>query len=177
MLSATPTLADQDFALVVVRSVVQLSCVATWEELRGRSGGAVWRQAQLVPMLTPEALPTGDSHGTPAVQNHYCPRGGPRQSPSLHRLRLQRRGHRPGGLLVGHLGSADLLGVREKELADPPAEATAPLAVDDVAAARSASVRALLNALERRVIAPKEPGLFWMIDGKPLVISGGSQDR
>lgn len=42
---------------------------------------------------------------------------------------------------------------------------------------RSASVVALLNALERRIVAPKEPGLFWMIDGKPLPISGCSKDR
>jgi hypothetical protein len=42
---------------------------------------------------------------------------------------------------------------------------------------RSASVVALLDALERRVIAPKEPGLFWMIDGKPLPIGGCSKDR
>jgi hypothetical protein len=42
---------------------------------------------------------------------------------------------------------------------------------------RSASVVALLQALERRVIAPKEPGLFWIVDGKPLVIGGCSKDR
>jgi hypothetical protein len=42
---------------------------------------------------------------------------------------------------------------------------------------RSPSVRALLDALERRVVAPKEPGLFWMIDGKPLPIGGCSKDR
>lgn len=42
---------------------------------------------------------------------------------------------------------------------------------------RSPSVLALLNALERRVVAPKEPGLFWMIDGKPLPIGGCSKDR
>lgn len=42
---------------------------------------------------------------------------------------------------------------------------------------RRASVRCLLNALEERVIAPKEPGLYWMIDGKPLPISGCSSDR
>jgi len=42
---------------------------------------------------------------------------------------------------------------------------------------RSPSVVALLDALERRVTAPKEPGLFWMIDGKPLVIGGCSKDR
>jgi len=42
---------------------------------------------------------------------------------------------------------------------------------------RSASVVALLNALERRVTAPKAPGLFWMIDGKPLPIGGCSKDR
>jgi hypothetical protein len=42
---------------------------------------------------------------------------------------------------------------------------------------RSASVVALLQALERRVVAPKEPGLFWIVDGKPLVIGGCSKDR
>lgn len=42
---------------------------------------------------------------------------------------------------------------------------------------RHPSVRDLLNALERCVIAPKQPGLFWMIDGKPLPISGCSKDR
>jgi hypothetical protein len=42
---------------------------------------------------------------------------------------------------------------------------------------RSPSVVALLDALERRVIAPKAPGLFWMIDGKPLPIGGCSKDR
>jgi hypothetical protein len=42
---------------------------------------------------------------------------------------------------------------------------------------RSPSVVALLDALERRVIAPKGPGLFWMIDGKPLPVGGCSKDR
>ncbi len=42
---------------------------------------------------------------------------------------------------------------------------------------RSASVRTLLDTLERRVVAPRQPGLFWMIDGKPLPISGCSKDR
>ena len=42
---------------------------------------------------------------------------------------------------------------------------------------RSASVVVLLDALERRVTTPKEPGLFWMIDGKPLPIGGCSKDR
>jgi hypothetical protein len=42
---------------------------------------------------------------------------------------------------------------------------------------RSATVVALLDDLERRVVAPREPGLFWMIDGKPLVIGGCSKDR
>jgi hypothetical protein len=42
---------------------------------------------------------------------------------------------------------------------------------------RSPAVRALLNELERRVIAPQAPGLFWIIDGKPLPISGCSKDR
>jgi len=42
---------------------------------------------------------------------------------------------------------------------------------------RSPSVVALLDALERRVVAPKEPGLFWIIDGKPLPIGGCSKDR
>jgi hypothetical protein len=42
---------------------------------------------------------------------------------------------------------------------------------------RTPSVVALLDALERRVVAPKEPGLFWMMDGKPLPIGGCSKDR
>lgn len=42
---------------------------------------------------------------------------------------------------------------------------------------RSPSVVALLDALERCVVAPKEPELFWMIDGKPLPIGGCSKDR
>jgi hypothetical protein len=42
---------------------------------------------------------------------------------------------------------------------------------------RTPSVRTLLNALEQRVVAPAQPGLFWMIDGKPLSISGCSKDR
>lgn len=42
---------------------------------------------------------------------------------------------------------------------------------------RSPRVMALLDALERRVVAPKEAGLFWMIDGKPLPIGGCSKDR
>lgn len=42
---------------------------------------------------------------------------------------------------------------------------------------RSKSVLALLAKIEEHVIAPKEPGLFWMIDGKPLPISGCSGDR
>jgi hypothetical protein len=42
---------------------------------------------------------------------------------------------------------------------------------------RSPSVVALLDALERRVTAPQAPGLFWMIDGKPLPIGGCSKDR
>jgi len=42
---------------------------------------------------------------------------------------------------------------------------------------RQASVVALLDALERRVVAPKGPGLFWMVDGKPLPIGGCSKDR
>lgn len=42
---------------------------------------------------------------------------------------------------------------------------------------RSKSVVALLDALERRVSAPRRPHLYWMIDGKPLAISGCSKDR
>jgi hypothetical protein len=42
---------------------------------------------------------------------------------------------------------------------------------------RSPSVRALLDALERRVTKPSGPGLFWMLDGKPLPIGGCSKDR
>jgi len=42
---------------------------------------------------------------------------------------------------------------------------------------RSASVRTLLDALERCVVRPSETNVYWMIDGKPLVISGCSKDR
>jgi hypothetical protein len=42
---------------------------------------------------------------------------------------------------------------------------------------RTQSVRTLLTALEQRVVAPQRPGLFWMIDGKPLPIGGCSKDR
>ncbi len=42
---------------------------------------------------------------------------------------------------------------------------------------RTPSVRALLDALERHLLAPKEPGLFWRIDGKPLPVGGCSHDR
>src|SRR5688500_13061883 len=42
---------------------------------------------------------------------------------------------------------------------------------------RQSSVRHLLQALERRVVAPQTTGLFWMIDGKPLPIGGCSKDR
>jgi len=42
---------------------------------------------------------------------------------------------------------------------------------------RSPSVVALLARLEERLLRPKEPGLYWMIDGKSLVIGGCSKDR
>lgn len=42
---------------------------------------------------------------------------------------------------------------------------------------RTPSVLALLDALERRVVAPKGPGLFRVIDGKPLPIGGCSKDK
>jgi hypothetical protein len=42
---------------------------------------------------------------------------------------------------------------------------------------QSPSVIALLDAIERRVTAPEKPGIFWIIDGKPLVIGGCSKDR
>lgn len=42
---------------------------------------------------------------------------------------------------------------------------------------RSKSVIALLDAVERRVCAPTRQHLYWMIDGKPLVVSGCSKDR
>jgi len=42
---------------------------------------------------------------------------------------------------------------------------------------RQPAVVALLNALEKRVVAPQQPGLFWVIDGKPLPIGGCSKDR
>ena len=42
---------------------------------------------------------------------------------------------------------------------------------------RTPAVRDLLAALETRVVAPTAPGLYWMIDGKPLPISNCSKDR
>lgn len=42
---------------------------------------------------------------------------------------------------------------------------------------RTPSVQALLTELERRVVAPRQLGVFWMIDGKPLPIGGCSKDR
>jgi hypothetical protein len=42
---------------------------------------------------------------------------------------------------------------------------------------RTLRVRALLEALDRRVLAPAPGGVFWMVDGKPLPIGGASQDR
>jgi Transposase DDE domain len=42
---------------------------------------------------------------------------------------------------------------------------------------RAPSVVARLDALERRVIAPQQPGLYGRIDGKPLPLGGGSKDR
>jgi hypothetical protein len=42
---------------------------------------------------------------------------------------------------------------------------------------RTPSVAALLEALEHVAVAPEKPGLFWMLDGKPLPIGGCSKDR
>ena len=42
---------------------------------------------------------------------------------------------------------------------------------------RSPSVRALLQAVERRVVAPPEPGMYWIVDGKSMPIGGCSKDR
>ena len=42
---------------------------------------------------------------------------------------------------------------------------------------RSPSVIALLDAVEQSVTRPTAPGLYWMIDGKPLVIGSCSKDR
>jgi hypothetical protein len=42
---------------------------------------------------------------------------------------------------------------------------------------RSLHVIGLLNRVEQSVTRPQQPGLYWMIDGKPLVIGGCSKDR
>lgn len=42
---------------------------------------------------------------------------------------------------------------------------------------RSKSVIALLDALQQRVTRPDPHALYWMVDGKPLAISGCSKDR
>jgi hypothetical protein len=39
------------------------------------------------------------------------------------------------------------------------------------------AVRGLLTQLEQRVVRPSGASLYWMIDGKPLVIGGCSKDR
>lgn len=42
---------------------------------------------------------------------------------------------------------------------------------------RTKSIKDLLKALEQKIIAPKDPdSLVWIIDGKPLTISGCSKD-
>jgi hypothetical protein len=66
-----------------------------------------------------------------------------------------RKGHRP-------------LHLRKRPL---PSAATPPRRL------RSRAVVALLDARERRVTAPEEPGLFGMIDGQPLPLGGCSEDR
>lgn len=42
---------------------------------------------------------------------------------------------------------------------------------------RTRSVRALLDAVDRRVLRPPAPGVFGAIDGKPLPVGGASTDR
>ncbi|MCU0711571.1 MAG: transposase [Pirellula sp.] len=43
---------------------------------------------------------------------------------------------------------------------------------------RTKSIKELLEALEQKIIAPKDPNsLVWLIDGKPLTISGCSKDK
>lgn len=42
---------------------------------------------------------------------------------------------------------------------------------------RSESVKSLLKWLEQQVLAPRQRELLWLIDGKPLTISGCSKDR
>lgn len=42
---------------------------------------------------------------------------------------------------------------------------------------RNPHVIRLLDAVEQHVTRPKSAGLYWMIDGKPLVIGGCSKDR
>src|SRR5262249_32101863 len=52
----------------------------------------------------------------------------------------------------------------------PPADSTMSVRL------RPPSVRAMLAALGRRITAPREPGVYWLLDGKPLVIGGSSGD-
>jgi hypothetical protein len=43
---------------------------------------------------------------------------------------------------------------------------------------RTKSIKEFLKALEQKIIAPKDPhSLVWLIDGKPLTISGCSKDK
>lgn len=42
---------------------------------------------------------------------------------------------------------------------------------------RTPSIRQLLERVEAQVVRPSEDRLFWIIDGKPLLIGGASKDR
>jgi hypothetical protein len=61
----------------------------------------------------------------------------------------------------------------------PPARRRGRLPSDSTMSRRlrSPAVVALLDALGRRVVAPAEPGVFWVVDGKPLPVGGCSKDR
>src|SRR5262249_37180738 len=98
---------------------------------------------QLVSMITPEASPTGDSHGTPTVEDDCSTVTHPRHAPYPDPLRLQRRGHREGLLLGGDLRPPYLLGLPQRELAAASPQAVAALAGHDVAAAARAGRRGL----------------------------------
>ena len=135
------------------------------------------REKQLVFMITPEASPTGELSWNTNCIRPLWPSWLPWTSPvpppgSTSATRTSSRSTTgpssttdpPTGLATKTTGPSTCVGDRS-----PPS----PPCPDGCAPA----VVALLEALERRVTAPKEPGLFWMIDGKPLPIGGCSKDR
>src|SRR5215213_8173170 len=124
--------------------------------------------------VTTRSEPT---HGTPTLEGHCDRPGRDRQAAAGAPGHLLGRADRPGVLLGRHPRPAGLLGLRAGPLAPHLRRHKLPSPGRLSRRLRSPSVVALLAALARRVVAPAGPGLFWAIDGKPLVVGGCSKDR